>query len=196
MLILQEPPAPFKLPDGRLVSVSSEEAAELAAGMLSPSLAGVDCLSVAETAAAAIFTHLDPAVRKVGSPLLQALVRLQPKQLCISLIPIPSRACPAGPAPGNSLRWAKLTIQICLQAAVDAVVVCGGGSAVPGIGHRLCRELRQLLPPSMTPCTVSLPEYMPGTTLQYAAWFGGAVLSKVCALSAPGFALVHRTSLH
>lgn len=95
ILILQEPPAPFKLPDGRLVSVSSEEAAELAAGMLSPSLAGVDCLSIAETAAAAIFTHLDPAVRKVGSPLLQALVRLQPKQIlhCSDCDSIQSRRC-------------------------------------------------------------------------------------------------------
>ena len=59
------------------------------------------------------------------------------------------------------------------------MVVCGGGSAVPGIGQKLCRELRQMLPPSMPPCACAVPEYMPPTTLQYAAWFGGAVLSKV-----------------
>ena len=44
---------------------SAEEAAGLGACMLQPSLAGIDCPSVVETAAAAVFTHLDPAVRRV-----------------------------------------------------------------------------------------------------------------------------------
>jgi hypothetical protein len=33
--------------------------------MLQPSLAGADCPSVVETAAASVFTHLDPAIRRV-----------------------------------------------------------------------------------------------------------------------------------
>lgn len=119
---------PFKLPDGRLVSISHEEAAEVASCLLQPALMGIDCPSVVETAAASIFSHLDPAVRK---------------------------------------------------AALDSVFVCGGGSAVPGIAQKMCRELRQLLPPSMTPVATSVPEYMPATTAQHASWMGGAVLSKI-----------------
>ena len=44
---------------------------------------------------------------------------------------------------------------------------------------QLCRELRQLLPPVMTPVAVTVPEYMPAATLQHSSWMGGAVLSKV-----------------
>ena len=51
-----------------MVAVSAAEAADLASCMLQPALMGVDCPSVAETAAAAVFTHLDPAVRKVHHP--------------------------------------------------------------------------------------------------------------------------------
>lgn len=69
------------------------------------------------------------------------------------------------------------------QTALDSVLVCGGGSGVPGIAQRLCRELRQLLPPSMTPVAASVPEYMPAATLQHSSWMGGAVLSKVRLLS-------------
>lgn len=39
--------------------------------MLQPSLAGADCPSVVETAAASVFTHLDPAVRRVWVEHLQ-----------------------------------------------------------------------------------------------------------------------------
>lgn len=74
----QEAGAPFKLPDGRLVSVSSEEAAELAACMLQPLLAGSDCPSVAETAAASVFAQLDPAVRKVRQQRDLQVVCFQP----------------------------------------------------------------------------------------------------------------------
>lgn len=64
---LQDARAPFTLPDGRLVSISHEEAAEVASCLLQPALMGIDCPSVVETAAASIFSHLDPAVRKVGA---------------------------------------------------------------------------------------------------------------------------------
>lgn len=75
----------------------------------------------------------------------------------------------------------KFTVMLIAQTALDSVLVCGGGSAVPGIAQKLCRELRQLLPPSMTPVAASVPEYMPPATLEHASWMGGAVLSKVSA---------------
>lgn len=66
-----------------------------------------------------------------------------------------------------------------MQAALDCVMVCGGGSRCPGITQRLCRQLRAMLPPSTPPCAVAVPEYMPPSTLQHAAWIGGGLLTKV-----------------
>ncbi|KAK9842049.1 hypothetical protein WJX81_005988 [Elliptochloris bilobata] len=65
------------------------------------------------------------------------------------------------------------------KAALDSVLVCGGGSAAPGAPQRVLRDLRSLAPPSITPAPVVLPEYMPPATPRHAAWMGGAVLSKV-----------------
>jgi hypothetical protein len=48
---------------------------------------------------------------------------------------------------------------------------------------QLCRELRQLLPPALTPVAATVPEYMPAATLQHSSWMGGAVLSKVLVYS-------------
>ena len=63
---MQEGPQEYRLPDGRVVSVAANEAVQLGACLLRPSLMGISGPSVAEVVAAGVFTHLDPAVRKVG----------------------------------------------------------------------------------------------------------------------------------
>lgn len=55
----------FTLPKGRSVRVSATIASQAAACLLQPALMGVAGPSVAEAAAASLFTHLDPTVRKV-----------------------------------------------------------------------------------------------------------------------------------
>lgn len=57
----------------------------------------------------------------------------------------------------------------CDQAALESVLVCGGGSAAEGAPQRVLRDLRLLAPPSVTPAPVVLPEYMPPTAPQCAA---------------------------
>ena len=66
-----------------------------------------------------------------------------------------------------------------MQAAMESILVCGGGSAVPGLGPRLLREVRGRVPASIAPQLLQPPDYMPSQTLRYATWMGGAVLSKV-----------------
>lgn len=39
--------------------------------------------------------------------------------------------------------------------------MCGGGSAVPGVGPRLLQSITANLPPSMQPVLLPVPEYMP-----------------------------------
>ncbi len=65
------------------------------------------------------------------------------------------------------------------QSLVENIFVCGGGSAVPGVGTRLLREIGALAQPSLQPALCPVPEYMPSYTVRMAAWMGGAVLSKV-----------------
>lgn len=57
----------------------------------------------------------------------------------------------------------------CDQAALESVLVCGGGSAAEGAPQRVLRDLRLLAPPSVTPAPVVLPEYMMPTAPQCAA---------------------------
>ncbi len=57
----------YRVAPGRMVSVIASEAAEVAAALLQPALMGIPGPSVADAAAAAAFTHLDPAVRKVAA---------------------------------------------------------------------------------------------------------------------------------
>ena len=66
------------------MSCSAEEAAGLGACMLQPSLAGADCPSVVETAAASVFTHLDPAVRRVRAS--SVMQHQGPKHCCITAL--------------------------------------------------------------------------------------------------------------
>ena len=65
------------------------------------------------------------------------------------------------------------------QAAMESLLLCGGGSMVPGLSGRLVREVRGRAPASSAPQMLPLPEYMPATTSRYANWMGGAVLAKV-----------------
>ena len=74
---------------------------------------------------------------------------------------------------------AKPLALACLQAALESLLVCGGGSAVPGLAPRLVRELHSRLLSATAPKLLQLPEYMPPHTLACASWMGGAVLAKV-----------------
>eukprot|EP00798_Chlamydomonas_sp_ICE-L_P004670 gene4670-14867_t len=62
----------------------------------------------------------------------------------------------------------------------EGVLVCGGGSAIPGLATRLIKEVKTLLPPSINPALCPVPEYLQADhTCKFAPWVGGAVLSKV-----------------
>lgn len=63
---------------------------------------------------------------------------------------------------------------------MESILLCGGGSAVPGLGARLLRDVRGRIPASTSLQLLQPPDYMPSQTLRYASWLGGAVLSKVC----------------
>ena len=60
--------------------------------------------------------------------------------------------------------------------------MCGGGSSPPGLGLRLLRELRQMLPPSFSPGLIQAPEYAPSGTLKHSVFIGGAIVAKVAPL--------------
>ena len=63
--VVQDLEGKYTLPGGREVCVATADATEAGNCLLQPSLMGVSGPSVAEAAAAAVFTHLDPSVRKV-----------------------------------------------------------------------------------------------------------------------------------
>lgn len=56
----------FTLPNGRTVRIAGSDAAKAAACLLQPAMMGVAGPSVVEAAAASVFTHLEPAVRKTA----------------------------------------------------------------------------------------------------------------------------------
>eukprot|EP00884_Botryococcus_braunii_P003669 jgi/Botrbrau1/13302/Bobra.27_2s0021.1 len=64
------------------------------------------------------------------------------------------------------------------KAALEAILICGGGSCVPGLSARLLAEMKELCPPSVLPALLTVPEYMPENTLRYSVWMGGAIVSK------------------
>ena len=66
-----------------------------------------------------------------------------------------------------------------LQVALEGLLVCGGGSSPPGLGLRLLRDLRQMLPPSFSPGLIQAPEYAPSGTLKHSVFIGGAIVAKV-----------------
>ena len=47
---------------------------------------------------------------------------------------------------------------------MENIFICGGGSAVPGVGSRLLQSISAHLPPSMQPVLCPVPEYMPDHT--------------------------------
>jgi len=49
----------------------------------------------------------------------------------------------------------------CAQALIESIFICGGGSAVPGVGPRLLQDISAHLLPSMQPVLCPLPEYLP-----------------------------------
>ena len=61
---------------------------------------------------------------------------------------------------------------------MESVFICGGGSAVSGVGPRLLQDISSNLLPSMQPVLCPLPEYMPEHASKVAAIMGAAVLSK------------------
>lgn len=67
-----------------------------------------------------------------------------------------------------------------LQAFAENVLLCGGGSRVPGLEAKFLTGLQSVSPPSMPPAMCSCPDYMPENTLKYSSWMGAAILSKVC----------------
>ncbi|GBG62074.1 hypothetical protein CBR_g28550 [Chara braunii] len=61
---------------------------------------------------------------------------------------------------------------------LENIVLCGGGSVIPGLDSRFLREISVLAPPSMRPAVVKPPDYMPENTVKYSAWIGGSILAK------------------
>ena len=56
-----------------------------------------------------------------------------------------------------------------MQALMESIFICGGGSAVPGVGPKLLQSISAHLPPSAQPVLCPVPEYMPehaGTTAE------------------------------
>ena len=76
-----------------------------------------------------------------------------------------------------------------LQAFAENVLVCGGGSAVTGLGAAIVAEMQSVSTPSLQPALCSSPDYMPEHTLKHSSWMGAAILSKVRSIKAD-------TSLH
>jgi len=63
------------------------------------------------------------------------------------------------------------------QLVLDNVFVHGEASRLPGLEARLLAELQSRL--SLVPTMTTIPEYMPASTYEHAAWTGAAIASKV-----------------
>mmetsp|Transcript_15911 Transcript_15911/g.34353 ORF Transcript_15911/g.34353 Transcript_15911/m.34353 type:complete len:377 (+) Transcript_15911:10-1140(+) len=61
----------------------------------------------------------------------------------------------------------------------ESLLVCGGGSGIPGVSGRILKEVKSLAPPSTSLGMCAIPEYLPQRTCKFAAWVGGAVVAKV-----------------
>jgi actin-related protein len=64
------------------------------------------------------------------------------------------------------------------RPGLENILVCGGGCGIGNVGSRLLSEVRALALPSLTPKLCALPAYMPESAAAYAAWVGGAVMTK------------------
>ena len=66
-----------------------------------------------------------------------------------------------------------------MQAFAENMLLCGGGSRVPGLSAKFAAEVQSVSPPSLQPAMCTCPDYMPEKTLHYSSWMGAAILSKV-----------------
>jgi actin-related protein 7 len=64
------------------------------------------------------------------------------------------------------------------RPALENILVCGGGSAIPGVPARILRDVKALVHPSAQPALCPVPEYLPKSTSVLAPWMGAAVLGK------------------
>ncbi|KAK9820164.1 hypothetical protein WJX72_006966 [[Myrmecia] bisecta] len=137
------------------------------------------CIRVAENAALAAETPAEPktytlpngqavTITNEGTLLGEAMLRPPIKDMdCPSVPDAIFMACTSHVDPG--LR----------KACLETMLVCGGGSGVPGLLPRLHKEMTALCPPSLQPQFCTCPGYMPEHTFKYSVWMGGAILSKV-----------------
>lgn len=67
------------------------------------------------------------------------------------------------------------------KLASESLLVCGGGSNVPGLAARVVSEGGGSLPPAHPnpPPLLSVPDYIPAGMAASAAWAGGAILARV-----------------
>ena len=66
-----------------------------------------------------------------------------------------------------------------VQAFAENMLLCGGGSSIPGLGGQFAAEVQAVCLPSLQPAMCTCPDYMPESTLRYSSWMGAAILSKV-----------------
>lgn len=66
-----------------------------------------------------------------------------------------------------------------MQAFAENMLLCGGGSRVPGLSAKFAGEMQSVSPASLQPAMCTSPDYMPEKTLHYSSWMGAAILSKV-----------------
>lgn len=65
------------------------------------------------------------------------------------------------------------------KAFAENMLLCGGGSGIPGLHALFAAEMQSVSPPSLQPTICSCPDYMPENTLRYSSWMGAAILSKL-----------------
>ncbi|KAL3132514.1 hypothetical protein ABBQ32_009057 [Trebouxia sp. C0010 RCD-2024] len=65
------------------------------------------------------------------------------------------------------------------KAFAENMLLCGGGSRVPGLSAKFAAEMQSVSPPSLQPAMCNCPDYMPEKTLHYSSWMGAAILSKL-----------------
>lgn len=67
------------------------------------------------------------------------------------------------------------------KLASESLMICGGGSNVPGLAVRVVSEGGGSLPPAFPapPPLLSVPDYVPASMMGCASWAGGAILARV-----------------
>lgn len=65
------------------------------------------------------------------------------------------------------------------KTVYENILLCGGGSSIPGLQQRFVREMKMLSPLGSAPAVCGVAEYLPAGTQRHAAWAGGAVMARV-----------------